>query len=123
MNAIEVGRRLVALSNEGRDDAALSELYADEIVSVEAQGGDEGTFNGLEAVKAKHEWWNASFEVHSAEACGPYTGARDDQFVVRFNIDVTPTEAGSERQQMEEVGIFTVAGGRIVREEYLPLST
>ena len=72
---------------------------------------------GLDGVKGKHEWWYANNEVHSSTAAGPYVGHREDQFVVRFAIDVTPT--GGERAQMDEVALYTVRDGKIVQEEFL----
>ena len=75
---------------------------------------------GVEAVRQKHAWWNDNHEIHSSVAVGPYAGLRDDQFVVRFNLDLTPKATG-ERSQMEEVALFTVNNGQIVQEEYLYL--
>jgi len=72
---------------------------------------------GVEAIRGKHEWWYANNEVHSTSAEGPYVGNRDDQFVLRFLMDITPT--GGERMQMDEVALFTVQDGKICKEEYL----
>ena len=73
--------------------------------------------HGIDAVRGKHDWWFSNNDMHSTTASGPYIGHRDDQFVVRYILDVTPT--GGERMQMEEVGIYTVANGKIAQEEYL----
>jgi hypothetical protein len=40
------------------------------------------------------------------KATGPFCGHRADQFVVQFDLDVTPKATG-ERMQMREVGLFT----------------
>ena len=69
--------------------------------------------------KGKHAWWYGNHEVHSTEVLGPFVGHRDDQFIVQFQIDVTPH--GAERNTMTEVGVFTIAGGKIVQEEFLYL--
>lgn len=114
-----IGQRLVSLSNDGKDDVALAELYSDQIVSVEsADGGIPARLEGLEAVKGKHDWWNNTVEVHSASAEGPYIGFADDQFAVRFTIDAT---IEGQRSTMEEIGLYTVAGGKIVEDRYLEL--
>lgn len=47
-----------------------------------------------------------------------YAGHREDQFGVHFNLDATFKRSG-ERSQMEEVGIYTVANGKLVQEEFL----
>lgn len=117
MSTLAIGQKLVEFSNAGRSDLAVDELYGDAIVSVE---GDSTTTEGIAAVKGKHEWWEANNEVHSAIAEGPYCGARQDQFVVKFTIDLTPVSEA--RQQFSELGIYTVDAERIVREEFLPLA-
>ena len=57
-------------------------------------------------------------EIHSTWAIGPFCGHRDDQFAVLFEMDVTNKPSG-ERTQMSEVALYTVAGGKIVQEEFL----
>lgn len=120
MNVTDIGRRLVDYCNRGEDLKAVEELYSARIVSVEPFGdGDpeEGIAEGLDAIRAKHAWWDDNHNVHSAVAEGPYLGRRPDEFLVKFIIDVTPN--GGERVQMEELGQFTVADGKVVREEFL----
>ena len=123
MNVMEIGQKLVAAVAAGREaeDAFVSEFYDADIVSIEGQSGEEmpQRMEGLEAVRGKHNWWNDNNDIHSTTATGPYCGHREDQFVIRHNMDVTPT--GGERMQMEEVGIYTLANGKIVMEEFLYL--
>ena len=119
MNALEIGTALVTMNNEGREKDFVALYYAPDIVSIEGQGSEEmpARIDGLEGVKGKHEWWYANHEVHSSTADGPYVGHREDQFAVRFALDVTPT--GGERMQMDEVALYTVRDGKIVQEEFL----
>ena len=122
MNAIEIGKRLVELTTSDRDPQALDELYADEVVSIEANADPDAeaqVFEGIEAVRGKHDWWNSVATMHDTTAEGPFAALNEDQFVVRFFMDVTME--GQARSQMTEVGLFTVANGKIVREVYLPL--
>ena len=121
MNAIEVGQRLIALTTADKDPQALDELYADNVVSIEADGSD-GTpdiFEGIQAVRDKHAWWNSVATMHEVTAEGPYGAAADNQLAIKFGMDVTMQDQG--RMQMTEIGIFTVENGKIVREVYLPL--
>jgi len=46
---------------------------------------------------------------------GPYP--HDDRFAVRFLLDVTNKPSG-ERRKVDEIGLFTVADGKITREEF-----
>lgn len=119
MSVTEIGRTLVTLCNSGRSEDVVRELYSPDIVSIEAQGTDEvpARVQGLDAIAAKGEWWTANHEVHAMSASGPFVGHRDDQFAVKFDLDLTPK--GGERMQMSEVALYTVQGGRIVQEEFL----
>ena len=121
---VEIGTKLVALCNAGKGEEAVEQLYDEKIVSIEGQGSDEmpARMEGIDAIRGKGVWWSENHEVHSSTAAGPYAGHRDDQFVVRFNMDVT-FKPSSERSQMEEVGIYTVREGKIVQEEFLYLTS
>ncbi|MCR9279445.1 MAG: nuclear transport factor 2 family protein [Pseudomonadaceae bacterium] len=120
MNTIEIGKRLVELASDSADAQALDELYADSIMSIEANAeGEPQTWEGIKAVREKHAWWESVTTMHSTTVEGPFAGSGDDQFVVRFDMDVTMQDQG--RSQMSEVGLYTVANGKIVREVYLPL--
>ena len=119
---IRVAQRLVELTRADQDAQALTELYADDVVSVEASTpeGEPQTWEGIQAVLEKHEWWNSMATMHEIRADGPYAGMGADQFAVKFWMDVTLTDQG--RSQQSEIGIFTVANGKIVHEVYLPLT-
>ncbi len=116
MTAIEIANRLVALCREGKNAEAKA-LYADDAVSVEAGAppGMSAEVRGLAAIRAKGEWWSANHEVHSAVVAGPWP--HGDRFIVGFKFDVTMKPSGHP-MTMEEMGLYTVAGGKIVREEY-----
>ena len=111
--AFEVGKRLVELCNEGKNHQAMEELYAKDIVNLEAFAPGQET-RGV-AVFQKGKEWMESHTVHSAKHEGPWP--HGDRFVVRFTYDATDKKLG-KRMTMDEVGLFTVANGKIVREEY-----
>lgn len=119
MDLMEIGNTLVRMVNAGEDRAFSAAHYAADVVSIEGQGSEEmpARIDGLEAVKGKEDWWHANHEVHALTAEGPYVGHREDQFAVRFILDVTPT--GGERMQMDEVALYTVRDGKIAQEEFL----
>lgn len=117
MNTLEIGRQLVELCRQGRNLESLNTLCADELVSVEAGGppGMDREARGLAAVKAKAEWWISNHEIHSGEVNGPWP--HDDRFIVQFKYDVTFKPTG-QRMQFDEMGLYHVANGKIVREEF-----
>jgi len=123
MGVLEIGQAMVKAVNEGRETEWQFVLnnYADGIVSIEgADNGDiPARLEGMDAIKGKHEWWFGNNEVHSTLAEGPFIGLRDNQFMLRFMMDITPT--GGERMQMIETAMYTVKDDKIVQEEYFYL--
>jgi ketosteroid isomerase-like protein len=117
MTTLEVGKRLVELCREGKNDVAIKELYSPDIVSVEAEAppGMSAETRGMQGVVAKGTWWAENHTVHSAKAEGPFP--HGDRFIVRFTYDITIKRA-NQRVTMDEAALFTVADGKIVREEF-----
>ena len=93
MTTHEVGREMVQLCSTGRSLDAFDSLYSKEVVS-----------------------WFESYDLHSEKATGPFLGPRDDQFIALIEIDASSKETG-ERSQSSLVVLYTVADGKIVREE------
>ena len=117
MNAKEIGGKLVELCSQGKNMDAIDQLYANDVVSVEAGGppGMDRTATGKEAVIGKNKWWTDNHEVHAAKCEGPFP--HDDRFAVRFEYDVTNKPSG-KRFVMKEVGLFNTKNGKITREEF-----
>ena len=117
MSTMEIGNKLVELCRQGKNLEALTTLFADDAISVEAMAmpGMQQEIKGLAAIKAKGEWWVANHEVHSATVTGPWP--HGDRFIVGFNYDVTNKPSGN-RMQMDEMALFTIRNGKIVREEF-----
>jgi ketosteroid isomerase-like protein len=116
-STLEIGKKYVALCKEGQHESILNDLFTKDTVSVEAGAppGQDRTAKGLEAIRAKSKWWGENHTVHKAEVFGPYP--HDDRFAVRFLYDVTNKPSG-KRITMDEVGLFTVDNGKIVKEEF-----
>jgi len=117
MTTKEVADELVKLCSAGNFDEAINRLYSPDIVSVEAgapPGGSRET-QGLEGVKKKGEWWVANHEVHSLKVEGPLVAGM--HFSVTFKMNVT-FKPENKRFDMEEIGVYKVANGKIVYEEF-----
>ena len=121
MSTEEVAKKLVEYCRKGEWMKAIDDLYAKDIISVEAQAMENmpAEMRGIDQVRGKTEWWEKQMEVHSAKVTGPFVAR--DTFVVQFDVDVTD-KASKKRMQMSEVGIYTVKDGKIAREEFLPLA-
>ena len=119
MTGREVAEALVECCRSGETDKGLKTLYAEDAMSVEAMQGpgmDSRETQGRAGIKGKHDWWYSAMEEHDSTVDGPYMHG-DDRFAVIFEMDVTDRASG-ERTQMKEVGVYTVADGKIVREEF-----
>jgi ketosteroid isomerase-like protein len=117
MTTLEVGKKLVELCKQGKNQEATETLYSPDIVSVEAapMANFPAEARGLAAVAAKGKWWSENHTVHSATTEGPWP--HGDRFAVKFVYDVT-NKPSNQRFQMEEIALFTVKNGKIVREEF-----
>ena len=117
MTLKEIAEALVAACRSQGEAALLESHYAADIVSVEPVDMGQGReTHGLDGVKGKHAWWDENFEVHGGDVQGPFLHG-EDRFAVIFEIDATQKATG-ERTQMKEVALYTVAEGKIVREEF-----
>ncbi len=117
MTTQEVADQLVGYCKKGDFRGALTHLYSDDIVSVEAMTGPDGSreAKGIEAVKGKGDWWVANHDIHSVVVEGPLVAG--DQFCVCFKMDVTFKPTG-KRHVMEELGVYHVSDGKVDREEF-----
>lgn len=115
---VKTGTTIAKHCNAGTERVGLDTLYHNDCVSVEALEGPNGQeAHGLDAIRAKHDWWESAFEEHKVSAEGPYFNA-PNRFTLIFHMDVTERESG-QRMQMSEIGLYTVdAGGLITREEF-----
>ncbi|MGV6850152.1 MAG: SnoaL-like domain-containing protein [Marinibacterium sp.] len=117
MNVKEVAAELVAGCREGREAANLDVLYAPDAVSVEAtEQGMPREARGLDAIRGKHDWWTTNMEVTGGNISDPMIHG-DDRFAVIFEVQ-GKEKASGKTFDMKEVAVYTVQGGKIVREEF-----
>jgi hypothetical protein len=99
--------------------AVMERFYADNIVSVEPitlQGQTSPITEGLPAVLAMSQHWEADNEVHSCTVSQPIiTGSH---FAVTMQLDVTCKSMGNARFTMEEIAVYEVQNGKIVRQQF-----
>lgn len=111
----ELGSQLVAAFNQGKGDAWIAKVWSPAIESVEGVGVGLG-WRGLPAVEAKNAEWMSQHTVHGGSAEGPYVGSTGFSVKLRMDVEVKATGA---RRVMEEIGVYTVKNGKIVREEFM----
>jgi hypothetical protein len=117
MTTQEVATQLVDLCKQGEYLKAVQTLYADDILSVEAIPGPDGSreMKGLEAVIGKTNWFMANHETHGGSVEGPMVAG--NFFCVRFTLEVTFKPTGA-RNTIDELGIYQVKDGKVIREEF-----
>lgn len=88
-------------------------MYASDIVSVEGDGKETA---GQAPVIQKSERWQAANTLHGEKVRGPFFSG-PGEFAVHFTFEVTPKATG-KRITLEEVGVYTVKGDKITREQF-----
>ena len=118
MTLEEIASALVGHCKAFTEREALETLYADTAASVEALSYDGRPLEtvGKDGIQGKHDWWAANMEVTGGETIGPFLHA-PDRFAVIFRVQGKDLASG-ETFDMEEIGLYTVAEGKIVREEF-----
>ncbi|MDG0815555.1 nuclear transport factor 2 family protein [Bdellovibrio svalbardensis] len=115
-DTMEVGRKLVELCKKGDNMKAVETLYSPDIESIEAmQMPGMGKEKGLEAAIKKNRMWMDENEVNSMSVEGPFP--LGDRFAVHYKYDTTNRKS-KERMKMEEVALYQVKNGKIVKEEF-----
>ena len=118
MTTQEVADRFSQLAKENKFDAIQDELFGDNAVSIEPPGAEAiGMHNveGLDAIKKKGEMWIQMIEeMHGGYCSEPVVGG--NHFSVAMGMDVTMK--GGQRMQMDEIAVYEVKDGKIVKEQF-----
>ncbi|HSX60626.1 MAG TPA: nuclear transport factor 2 family protein [Tahibacter sp.] len=118
MSTTQIAARLVELCRQGKYEQAQDELYADDAVSIEMPGLPPealGDVSGLEAIREKGRRWGDNIaEIHGGSVSDPVVAG--DWFSVSMSIDATYKDRG--RVPMQEICVYQVRDGKIVREQF-----
>lgn len=115
MTTAQVAEKLVEYVRAGTPEKAWEELYSPDVVSVEANP-DSPDVQGLVGLKAKSEKRDEMAEVHSISVSEPLLSKH--YFVVTYDMDVTYKQWWV-RSTEDEIAIYEVKDGKIIREEYV----
>lgn len=115
MNTAEIASRLVDYCRRGDYTAAHKDLYAADAVSIEPGGTPENSMKGLDALAEKSRMFSETFEVHGNTVSDPQVAG--PFFSCVMAVDVTNRKSGA-RFTLEEIGVYEVHGGKIVREQF-----
>jgi len=115
MTTQEVANKLVEYCRKGDYATCYKELYAQECLSLESAGAMMERAEGLEAMAEKGKMWNESMvEFHGSSIGEPIVAG--NHFSMTMMVDATFKERG--RQKTEEICVYEVKDGRIVKEQF-----
>jgi hypothetical protein len=117
MTIEKIAERLVAYCREMKWETAQRELYADDVVSIEAQ--DTPMFAketlGLPAIIEKGHKFDAMVEtMHSSRVSDPIVA--DHSFACTMSMDVTMK--GHGRMKVTQLCVYEVKHGKIISEQF-----
>ena len=116
MTTQEVANKLVELCRKGAYEQAVKELYAPNIVSVEPEGVPNRMVSGLEAIAEKGKNFEAKIEsFNSSVITDPIVADNIFSCAMLMNVNMKGVPVPVD---MNEICVYTVADGKIVREEF-----
>jgi len=111
---LEVAQQFIELLRAGKYAEVEERWLAPSIESVEGHGAAM-SWKGKKNVLAKYRAWEAGNEFVDATVEGPWVGATG--FAIKF-VGSVRNKATGERHPMEEIAVYTVRDGKVVREEF-----
>ena len=118
MDTASVAKRMVELCREGKYEQVYDELFSPHAENIEMPAmanGPLGNAKGLDALRAKGKAWSDSVEeMHGGSVGDPSVSG--NWFSVPMSMDVTMK--GQGRMQMDEMCLYQVQDGKIVREQF-----
>ena len=115
MTIKEIATRLVELANKGDFETIYKELYSPDVVSIEMKGAPNEVAYGMAGIQAKGKSFGERLDGFHGQEIGEPIFA-DNFFALRWVIDVT--YKGKERAKDEELCLYEVRDGKIVREQF-----
>ena len=116
MTTQEVANRFHEMAQEGQWSKIQEELFADSAVSIEPpQSPGLQSVEGKEAIKKKGEMFDQMVEeMHGGYSNAPVVAG--NFFAVAMGMDVTMKGMG--RTKMDEISVYEVKDGKIVKEQF-----
>lgn len=116
LTTAEVAARFNTLAKEGKWDQVQDELFAENAVSIEPPNSPGlQSVEGLAAIKQKgKEFAESVEEMHGGYSSDPLVAG--NYFSVAMGMDGTFKGVG--RMKMDEVALYEVKDGKIVKEQF-----
>lgn len=115
MTTKEIATKLVNYCRNGDFDRCYEELYSQDCISLEPNGAMNEIAKGMVEIAKKGETWSSIIkEIHGAEVGNPIIAG--NHFSCRMWNDITYTDGN--RMQTEELCLYEIQNGKIVKEQF-----
>lgn len=116
MTTQEVANRMNELFKVNNWTQVQEELYADDCESIEpAHAPGLQSVKGKDAIKKKGEMFqNMIEEMHGGWCSEPLVGGN----FISFAMGIDLTMKGMGRQKMDEIAVYEVKDGKVVKEQF-----
>ena len=112
----DIANRLHELFKQNKWQEVQEELFSDDAESIEPRGSHAlPSVKGLEAIKKKGKEWESMIkEVHGGWTGEPIVAG--NHIAVAMGVDATMKDGN--RMKMDEIAVYHVNDGRIVKEQF-----
>lgn len=116
MSTTDVANRFNELSSTGQWDQIQNELFAHNAVSIEpSHSPGMKSVEGIEAIRQKgKEFGEMVEEMHGGYSNQPQIAG--NHFAVAMGMEVTMK--GHGRMKMDEIAVYEVKDGKIIKEQF-----
>lgn len=115
MTTQEIANRLVELSRIGQYDQIYNELFAADAVNIEPEHSNMQSVKGVDAIRQKGVQFNEMVQaMHNSYVSEPLVAG--NHITLTMGIDFTAKDGN--RMNMEEVCVYEVKNGKIVKEQF-----
>jgi hypothetical protein len=116
MTTQEVANRFYELAQQGNWEQIQDELFSQNASSIEpAHSQGLKSVSGMENIKGKGAEWSAMIEeIHGGYCNAPQVAG--NHFTCTMGVDVTMK--GQGRINMDEVAVYEIQNGKIVKEQF-----
>jgi hypothetical protein len=116
MSTQEVAKRFHELAQQGNWDQIYAELYSKDAESIEPSGAiNLPNAKGLDKILEKGKLWHSMIEeIHGGYSNEPQ--AAGNFFVCTMGVELTIK--GQPRSNMDEIALYEVRNGKIIKEQF-----
>lgn len=115
MNTQEIANKFYEMAQKGAWNQIQDELFHQECESIEPSHSAWRNVKGIDAIKEKGKNWGSQIlEAHGGYCNVPMVVG--NHFTCKMGMDVTLKESG--RMKLDEIAVYEVKDGKIIKEQF-----